>query len=97
MIGLRRALVAIGLAGIAFAATAVVLVVSSGHDDEKTATLILGPVIGLSFVGTGLFAWWRRPDNRVGMLMTSTTAVAAKAMPATPMAVRARRSPIIRR
>jgi signal transduction histidine kinase len=32
----------------------------------------LGLVIGWGFVGVGLFAWARRPDNRVGMLMTAT-------------------------
>jgi signal transduction histidine kinase len=29
-------------------------------------------LIGWSFVGVGLFAWARRPDNRVGMLMAGT-------------------------
>ena len=69
MIGLRRALLAIGVAGIAFAITATVLIGASDHDDDKTLTLVLGPIIGLSFLGTGLFAWWRRPENRIGALM----------------------------
>jgi signal transduction histidine kinase len=29
-------------------------------------------VIGFGFAGVGLFAWYRRPDNRVGMLMVAT-------------------------
>jgi signal transduction histidine kinase len=29
-------------------------------------------VIGLGFVGVGLFAWYRSPDNRVGLLMVAT-------------------------
>jgi signal transduction histidine kinase len=33
---------------------------------------VLGLIIGWGFVGAGLFAWARRPDNRVGMLMTAT-------------------------
>jgi signal transduction histidine kinase len=33
---------------------------------------VLGLIIGWGFVGAGLFAWVRRPDNRVGMLMTAT-------------------------
>jgi signal transduction histidine kinase len=37
---------------------------------ELMATL--GLVIGWGFIGAGLFAWARRPDNRVGMLMTAT-------------------------
>lgn len=28
-------------------------------------------LIGWSFVGTGVFMWWRRPENRLGMLMTA--------------------------
>ena len=30
-----------------------------------------GRLIGLGFIGTGLFAWWRRPPNRFGALMTA--------------------------
>ena len=30
-----------------------------------------GLFIGWSFIGVGLFAWWRRPDNRFGVLMTA--------------------------
>jgi len=33
---------------------------------------VLGLVIGWGFIGTGLFAWARRPDNSVGSLMTLT-------------------------
>ena len=33
---------------------------------------MLGLVIGWGFIGTGLFAWSRRPDNSVGSLMTLT-------------------------
>ncbi len=29
-------------------------------------------MVGWSFIGTGLFAWWRRPENRTGALMTAT-------------------------
>ena len=32
----------------------------------------LALTVGWGFVGVGLFAWARRPDNRVGMLMTAT-------------------------
>jgi signal transduction histidine kinase len=32
----------------------------------------VGLFIGWSFIGVGLFAWGRRPDNRVGMLMAAT-------------------------
>ncbi len=70
MPGLRRALLALFALGIVFAGLDVALVLASTHEDQKLATAILGPIIGLSFIGTGVFAWWRRPLNRFGMLMT---------------------------
>ena len=47
------------------------LVLTSDHEDQKAVAAILGPLIGLGFIGTGLFAWWRRPQNRFGALMTA--------------------------
>jgi signal transduction histidine kinase len=70
MSGLRRALWGIGIAGVGLAVVSVLLVLGSDHDDDKLPSLILGPLVGLAFLGTGLYAWWRRPDNRVGALMT---------------------------
>ena len=70
MLGLRRALLVLFALGILFAGLDVALVLSSNHEDQKVATAILGPLIGLSFIGTGVFAWWRRPLNRFGLLMT---------------------------
>jgi signal transduction histidine kinase len=70
MLGLRRALLALFALGILFAGLDVALVLASQHEDQKIATAILAPVIGLSFIGTGVFAWWRRPLNRFGLLMT---------------------------
>jgi signal transduction histidine kinase len=71
MIGLKRALWGIGLAGLAVGVVTIFLVANSDHDTAKVPTLILGPFIGWSFIGVGLYAWWRRPDNRVGALMTA--------------------------
>ena len=71
MPGLRRALLALFVVGVVFAGVDVALVLSSHHDDQKLVSAILGPVIGLSFIGTGAFAWWRRPLNRFGLLMTA--------------------------
>jgi signal transduction histidine kinase len=34
--------------------------------------IVLDIVIGAGFTGVGLFAWYRRPDNRVGPLMVAT-------------------------
>jgi signal transduction histidine kinase len=71
MPGLRRALLALFALGVVFAGFVVALVVISGHEDQKVANAIFAPIIGLSFIGTGAFAWWRRPLNRFGLLMTA--------------------------
>jgi signal transduction histidine kinase len=70
MLGLRRALIVLFALGILFAGLDVALVLASTHEHQRIATAILGPLIGLSFIGTGVFAWWRRPLNRFGLLMT---------------------------
>ena len=36
---------------------------------SNVAWAIAGPVVGWSAVGTGLYAWRRRPENRTGLLM----------------------------
>jgi signal transduction histidine kinase len=46
-------------------------VLSSDHVDDRGLETALGLLVGWSFVGTGLFAWWRRPANRTGTLMTA--------------------------
>src|SRR4051795_5339001 len=71
MPGLRRALLALFAVGVLFAGVDLALVLSSSHDDQKLVTGILGPLIGLGFIGNGVFAWWRRPLNRVGPFMTA--------------------------
>src|SRR3954449_7440954 len=71
MPGLRRALLALFAVGVLCAAVDVALVLASHHEDQKLVAAILGPLIGLAFIGTGAFAWWRRPLNRFGLLMTA--------------------------
>src|SRR3954467_14443074 len=71
MSSLRAALIALFAASVAMAAVMVALVVSSDHETAKPLMAVLGPVIGLSFAGTGVFAWLRRPHNRFGVLMTA--------------------------
>jgi signal transduction histidine kinase len=68
--GLHRALVAIALAGLVAGAASVAVIAASDHAPQPGATIAIGLVIGWSFIGTGLFAWWRRPDNRFGAMMT---------------------------
>src|SRR5206468_8476093 len=60
---------AIVLAAFAVGAGVVALVLVSDHQDAKIAWAIFGPVVGWSFIGTGLYAWRRRPESRIGALM----------------------------
>jgi signal transduction histidine kinase len=48
---------------------AVALVLASDHYADRTMWAVFLPLLGWSFIGTGLFAWLRRPENRVGLLM----------------------------
>jgi signal transduction histidine kinase len=68
---LRRALLALGLAAVAAGGVFLALTLRSDHVDDRGATAALGLLVGWSFTGTGLLAWWRRPDNRTGALMTA--------------------------
>ena len=70
MSGLRRALLGLAVAGLAFGLSAGALVVTSDHRTDPVPFLVLGLAMGWSFIGTGLYAWWRRPDQRIGPLMT---------------------------
>jgi signal transduction histidine kinase len=71
MTGLRRALVAVAFAGVVASAAATALVVASDHITDPGLAVAIGLVITWSFIGTGLYAWWRRPSNRFGALMTA--------------------------
>ena len=69
--GLRRALVGLGIAGFIAGAVPLVLALSAPDINDPELTAVFGPLVGWSFIGTGLFAWYRRPDNRFGALMTA--------------------------
>jgi signal transduction histidine kinase len=72
MTSLRRALIALGAAGFAAGLVAMVLVLASDWQrDQRAVNLLLGPLVGWAFIGAGLAAWRRRPDNRFGALMTA--------------------------
>jgi hypothetical protein len=62
----RRAVV---VAALVCGAGVVALVLESGHQQAKVEWAILGPLVGWSFVGTGLYASRRRPESRTGALM----------------------------
>jgi PAS domain S-box-containing protein len=53
-------------------AGATALVLTSGRNEEKLVTLLLAVPVGIAFVGGGVLAWWRRPENRTGLLMVLT-------------------------
>ena len=72
MRSLGRALVGLGLAGLAIGLLALSLIVTSDHATYRGLFAAFTLVVGWSFIGTGLFAWWRRPENRTGALMTAT-------------------------
>lgn len=72
MRSLRLALIGLGAAGIAIGIVTVLIVLDSDHAEEiRAGATVFTPLVGFSFLGTGLFAWWRRPDNATGPLMTA--------------------------
>jgi signal transduction histidine kinase len=64
----RRTLV-IAAAALLCGVGDVLLVLGSGHIPDPGVWAVFGPVVGWSFVGTGLYAWSRRPESRFGLLM----------------------------
>lgn len=72
MRSLRTALIGLGLAGfIAGLITLPIALASDFLGRDQVAHAVFGPLITWSFVGTGLYAWWRRPGNNFGPLMTA--------------------------
>lgn len=71
MTSLRRALLALGVVGFVAGSVplGLALATEAGHQRELIA--VSAPVIGWAFVGAGIYAWLRRPDNRFGPLMTA--------------------------
>src|SRR5215470_6275342 len=71
MSGLRRALIGLAVAAFALGLAALALVTSADRKDaDPTAWVVLAAALGWGFSGAGIYAWWRRPDNRSGALMT---------------------------
>jgi signal transduction histidine kinase len=64
----RRTL-AIAAAALLCGVGDVLLVLGSGHLPDADVWAVFGPLVGWSFVGTGLYAWHRGPESRFGMLM----------------------------
>jgi signal transduction histidine kinase len=60
---------AIAAAALAAGAVVIALELASDHREAKAVWAVFGPAVGWSFVGTGLYAWRRRPASRTGALM----------------------------
>jgi signal transduction histidine kinase len=69
MTPLRRALAALGVAGTVMGIVVFVVVVSSDRPAAPLLEASLTFLVGWSFLGTGLYAWDRRPSNLIGPLM----------------------------
>jgi signal transduction histidine kinase len=68
---LTRALTALGVVGVAASAVPLALAIHSVGGHHRDLIAIFGPIIGGAFIGTGLLAWMRRPDNPFGALMVA--------------------------
>jgi signal transduction histidine kinase len=68
----RRLLWALGAASAAIGLGLVPLLATSDFLPDRGLWIVLDLVIGGGFTAVGLFAWYRRPDNRVGALMVAT-------------------------
>lgn len=71
MSSLRRALVALGVIGFAAGAVPLALSIVGDGGHQQTLIAICGPLTGWAFIGTGIFAWLRRPDENFGALMVA--------------------------
>jgi signal transduction histidine kinase len=72
MTGLARALWALAGAGVVMGLAVLALILANDELELRAVWGFAGLVVGWGFIGVGLFAWRRRPDNRVGMLMAAT-------------------------
>src|SRR4029450_1170797 len=69
MSGLRRALIGLAVAGFALGLAALALVTTSDREQDPTVWIVLALTLGWGLAGAGIYAWWRRPENRTGPLM----------------------------
>jgi signal transduction histidine kinase len=66
-----RALAGLGVVGVVASAVPLALAIHSVGGHHRDLIAIFGPIIGGAFIGTGLLAWVRQPDNRFGALMVA--------------------------
>jgi signal transduction histidine kinase len=72
MTALRRALWALAAAGVFLGLADLALFLTGDTLDVPGAWAAGVLLAGWGFIGVGLYAWGRRPDNRVGTLMAAT-------------------------
>jgi signal transduction histidine kinase len=72
MTELRRALWALAVAGVVLGLVVLALMVTSDSLDTPGVWAAGTLLAGWGFIGVGLYAWGRRPDNRLGTLMAAT-------------------------
>ena len=71
MTGFRRALVGLGVLAFVLGALGGLLVLTGDHVDLRGLQAVSIVVVAWSFAGTGLYAWYRRPESRIGPLMVA--------------------------
>jgi signal transduction histidine kinase len=71
MKSLRLALIGLGVLGLIAGAVPLALALASEGGHQRTLIAICGPVTGWAFIGTGIFTWYRQPENSIGALMTA--------------------------
>src|SRR3954466_14766911 len=57
------------VAGLLAGVVVIAMELTSDHQDARIVWAVFGPAVGWSFIGTGLYAWGRRPESRTGALM----------------------------
>jgi signal transduction histidine kinase len=68
----RGLFAAIAAAAVVCGFGLVYLIATADFGSDQGLWIVADLVIGFGFVGVGLFAWYRSPGNRVGMLMVAT-------------------------
>jgi signal transduction histidine kinase len=60
---------AVILAALLAGAGVIAVVLGSDHEETPEVWAAFGAAVGWNFIGTGLYAWRKRPESRIGALM----------------------------